>query len=104
MKEGFLRDFMPLKHGIPGHGTFSDLSTDVAGVSPGRDAMRGKLRKAGWSDGTLIEPVRAAVGLEPPPQKILKRLPCRKGPSLWTLTVWISLRLARRALRRRCPP
>ncbi len=45
------------------------LALNVARVAPGKDAMRGKLKKAGWSDEALIELVRAAVGLEPPMTK-----------------------------------
>ena len=45
------------------------LALNVARVSPEKDAMRGKLKKAGWSDDALMDLVRAAVRLDPPPQK-----------------------------------
>ena len=45
------------------------LATGVAGMAPGKDAMRGKPKKAGWSDDALIGLVRAAVSLKPPQRK-----------------------------------
>ena len=47
----------------------SSLWPNVARVAPGKDAMREKLKEAGWSDGALMEMVRAAVRLEPSPRK-----------------------------------
>ena len=45
------------------------LALNVARMAPGKDAMRGKLKKAGWSEDALIELVRAAVRLKPPQRK-----------------------------------
>jgi len=42
---------------------------NVAGMAPGKDAMRGKPEKAGWSDGALTGLVRATVRLKPPQRK-----------------------------------
>ena len=45
------------------------LALNVARAAPEKDAMRRKLKKAGWSDDALMQLVRAAVRLDPPPLK-----------------------------------
>jgi len=45
------------------------LALNLARMAPGKDTMRGKLKKTGWSDDALIGLVWAAVRLEPPPRK-----------------------------------
>ncbi len=44
------------------------ISTDVAKIDPGKDAMRGKLKQAGWSDDALVDLVRVAVESRTPPK------------------------------------
>ena len=37
------------------------LAPDVARAHPGKDSMRGKLKKAGWRNECPLDPVRSAV-------------------------------------------
>ncbi len=55
--------------GLEGLAPLRRLVTDVTRMTPGKEPMRGKPKKAGWSDNALVEPVRTAVRLKPPQRK-----------------------------------